>query len=579
MSQDANQSVTAPQLDDVNSSATDSSDHASIDTVEQDDQGKVGDANETMKSSDPALGAGTTMDKAKDRYDDINVGLGTGIKEGSPSGSGKKEQFNHLPPMVANYQKYGEGIPSQEKMDQMISQMSQLLNQMMKEREERNYEKGNTSKKNSGKDNEFTLGTERLSEDTHRVKKQLRVDNDMLNHQHVDTVAKLLKIELSETTLDSISQLKRLCSDIKRKELDVEKVIELPYVQAQRPDIERAFLNYYSELSTMENRTLSQSDDLSYFDVSKFPKHNTVKNIPSLSQWLKRMLHYKNAHCIPDYLIREELEAAAGRLSDPQMDAIVATAVEDAKLDESEPIKYARLLSYLEIKKPKIDYSDFQLLIDKTFKTSNDVRVLMVLLGNTIDSYLRRQNLKDIPKLSWIRIIKKLYRNVPEAMSTIEFQIPDVIDIRYRGEDGQFYSKTLNGGKVRRELNYMSKRLEKEISKAQIIRKDLSEVWNVVITTYDLIGDAIPIENLNENQKSVNHDNKKSKEKVKCKACGKSNHTTDKCFVLKKLINNDEILEKEGKYFNKATGKEIVLKENEFIIPKFNAENARPKQN
>lgn len=90
MSQDANQSVTAPQLDDVNSSATDSSDHASIDTVEQDDQGKVGDANETMKSSDPALGAGTTMDKAKDRYDDINVGLGTGIKEGSPSGSGKK---------------------------------------------------------------------------------------------------------------------------------------------------------------------------------------------------------------------------------------------------------------------------------------------------------------------------------------------------------------------------------------------------------------------------------------------------------------------------------------------------------
>ncbi len=49
--------------------------------------------------------------------------------------------------------------------------------------------------------------------------------------------------------------------------------------------------------------------------------------------------------------------------------------------------------------------------------------------------------------------------------------------------------------------------------------------------------------------------------------------------MLKKLINNDEILEKEGKYFNKATGKEIVLKENEFIIPKFNAENARPKQN
>ncbi|RCK60710.1 hypothetical protein Cantr_08378 [Candida viswanathii] len=71
------------------------------------------------------------------------------------------------------------------------------------------------------------------------------------------------------------------------------------------------------------------------------------------------MVVYKNCHCIPDSLIRDELEAASSRLSDEDVDLVVATAVADARSDESEPIKYSGLPSYLEVGKPKLNYSDF----------------------------------------------------------------------------------------------------------------------------------------------------------------------------------------------------------------------------
>ncbi|RCK60709.1 hypothetical protein Cantr_08379 [Candida viswanathii] len=73
---------------------------------------------------------------------------------------------------------------------------------------------------------------------------------------------------------------------------------------------------------------------------------------------------------------------------------------------------------------------------------SKDVIVLMVTLANVIDNYFRHRNPSDIPKTCWLKIIRKLNKMVPEAMSTIESQIPTKLEIRYRGPSGEFIEKT-----------------------------------------------------------------------------------------------------------------------------------------
>lgn len=558
MSQDANQPITTPELEEINSSTVESSDQYSTDTVEQ------GDADEVATVAGDASGP----EQQEDAEPLANIHL--------PSSGTRVEGRRSVEPIIEP----GRDANYQQRMEAMFMQMTQMMSQLMKERE---------------RDAMSTAAAAAPEKDAKKVEGLPLVEGNekkgtQQQNASIGTVeGQVLELSVLKSTpssrsgsmeesLDSVTQLKKLCSDIKRKEFDIEKIMELPYVQAQRPDIEKAFMNYYNELSSMEHRSLAQSDDLTYFDVGKFPKYNSVKTIPGLLVWLKRMLHYKNAHCIPDYLIRSELETAASGLSDPQVEAVVATAVEDAKLGEHEPIKYARLLSYLEIRKPKVDYNDFLLLIDKAFKSSSDVRVLMVILGNTIDSYVRRQNIKDIPKLSWIKIIRKLYRVVPEAMTTIEFQIPSTVKIRYRGEDGKFYEKVVDGDKTRRELSYISHRLEKEISKAPFISDDLSITWHVIMVTYDRIVEGIPLEIINEKSKTTTQPAAKGKDKLKCKACGKGNHTIQNCFTLKKMISNEKIEEKDGKYFDKATGKEIVVKDDETIVSKYNSDRARPKQ-
>lgn len=98
------------------------------------------------------------------------------------------------------------------------------------------------------------------------------------------------------------------------------------------------------------------------------------------------------------------------------------------------------------------------------------------------------------------------------------------------------------------------------------------------MVTYDRIVEGIPLEIINEKSKTTTQPAAKGKDKLKCKACGKGNHTIQNCFTLKKMISNEKIEEKDGKYFDKATGKEIVVKDDETIVSKYNSDRARPKQ-
>lgn len=602
MSKAAKQSVDTPQLKDVKSSIIVHSDAVSDHIVEQDDHDDAVVATSTagqfqhihpvatdagFRRSQEVVDASVGVrSSSRNRSTSINNGNNANTpcasihssNDGNVAGIpnvGIKSSLGAINDVVSS-----KSLNYQERTEILLSQMVHMLSQLLNERD--GMKSGTTRTPIPDDTWKQDIKSSPIDMDNYDVShKPIRpkFDGNFSSRSNVLESILSIRSEISEEPLDSIIQLKEVCPMVQRKDYDISKISELPYVKAQRPDIEKAFLNYYTELSTMEHRSLSQSDELSFFDVGKFPKSDNVNSITSLLQWLKRMIHYKNAHCIPDYFIRDELETAAARLSDSKVDAIVSTAVADAKLDESEPIKYARLISYLEIRKPKIDYSDFQLLIDQAFKNSRDVMVLMVVLGNIIDSYLKRQELKDIPKLSWIRIIKKLYRKVPDTMETIEFQIPDEVRIRFRGDNGEFYAKTVDGAKIRRELTFIRQRQVKEVSKASFISKDLSMTWNVIMTTYDKIVDGIPLETIGKESKTKKGKDENIGENSKCKACGKSNHNMQNCFALNKLIKAEKIEEKDGIYINKSTGNEITVDEGEFIVLKYNSEKARPIQN
>ncbi|EMG47321.1 hypothetical protein G210_2372 [Candida maltosa Xu316] len=377
----------------------------------------------------------------------------------------------------------------------------------------------------------------------------------------------------ADATVSALEKIKSLVKEAKRKDYDVEKISELSYVKDPSIEVERAFQRYYDELSSKENRTRTESEELSYFDVSKFPKHNMVKGIPSLLQWLKRLLHYKNSHLIPDSLIRDELEAAAARVNDEGLEIVMATTVDGFKAsEESEPIHYGGILSYLEAKKPKIDYSEFLPLIDKVMKKSNDIQVLMVALTNVIDIYLRKNVASEIPKNSWIKLLKKLEDKIPEAMETIESQLPSSIVVKVRRNDGKYDEVKVDGTQVQRELHYIRKHTEKQITQSKIITVDFPIIWAVIAKMYKELIDAIPSEysSVKPDPKKET-DNKKSNEPKKdtnktCFGCGKANHFMADCFSIKKLVDTNVIEKKGNKYCLKETGMEIPIKKGETLV-------------
>lgn len=579
MSQNSNQAVDAPNLADVGPSGTESSDNNSIYTVEhegeepvEEQEGKnvgeeiVGDVDENISASaidEPTRG-------------ELSVhSIGDAIKAKTTEVLALKLDVD---------------------VDQLTKSIAHLMIKILDERDGSKERNSSKSEKNLDtpvvmkNDKETSITSGNLPSGIDGLDSDESADDVVKPSDKSFTLGDINKSfdiptprsNVSNDQLDSITNLKRLCSDIKRKEFDIDKIQELPYIQDQRPDIEQAFFNYYEELSTMENRTQAQSDDLSYFDVAKFPKYNSVKNVAGLLNWLKRMILFKNAHCIPDYFIRDELESAASRLNNEHVETVVETAIAGARVDDSEPIKYARLLAYLEAIKPKLDFSDLMSVVDKTLKKSNDFRVLMVSLGNVIDSYIRYNDVKDIPKVSWIKIIKKVMRKAPEAMNTIESQIPWKVRIRVRESSGTFNYKEVDGEAVKRELNYIRKRQEKEILKAPFISKDLSIVWGVVMTTYDKIVDGIPWECIDEKTSAkLNSKIEQKRNEINreiCKGCGKSNHLIKNCFTLKKLISLDKITESDGKYYDKKTGKLIVVKNGENIGKKYRQDNARQRE-
>lgn len=203
MSQDANQPITTPELEEINSSTVESSDQYSTDTVEQ------GDADEVATVAGGASGP----DQQEDAEPLANIHL--------PSSGTRVEGRRSVEPIIEP----GRDANYQQRMEAMFMQMTQMMSQLMKERE---------------RDAMSTAAAAAPEKDAKKVEGLPLVEGNekkgtQQQNASIGTVeGQVLELSVLKSTpssrsgsmeesLDSVTQLKKLCSDIKRKEFDIEK--------------------------------------------------------------------------------------------------------------------------------------------------------------------------------------------------------------------------------------------------------------------------------------------------------------------------------------------------------------------